>query len=123
MRDFEPSHDIVVRPDGLIRFTLSGFFDDAAISRFLAAREEAYAHLTYDPLASRILVDLRGCIPQSQEMLPRFQALLNQPERRPKRMAFVVNGSLPASQLRRILGARLDVQLFAAIDDALIWLG
>ena len=114
--------DMRVDPAGpLVRTTLSGFFDEAAIKQLIAARAETYGRLRCAPHSWLSLIDVRGMAIQSQEMVARFQQVLAQPDFRSRRLAFVVNSPLARMQLQRAIGSR-TAQVFTEPAEAERWL-
>ncbi|RYE02826.1 MAG: hypothetical protein EOP61_07110 [Sphingomonadales bacterium] len=95
----DPSRD-------LIRIRMSGFFTQADLLEFLAARRDAHAELHCGPNQHLTLNDLREMKIQSQEMVDAFRAILADPLYRSRRLAFVVGPTLARTQLMRALDAR-----------------
>ena len=105
------------RARGLVRITMSGFYEAEDVAAFVEARKKAHAELGLAPNAHMTLNDLRGMKVQSQETVRAFQAILTAPEYRSRRLAFVVDRNLAAMQLERTLIAR-QAQIFTDIESA-----
>ena len=113
----EKFHFEIDRARGLVRITMSGFYEAEDVTAFVEARAKAHAALGMAPNAHRTLNDLRGMKVQSQETVRAFQAILTAPEYRSRKLAFVVDRNLAAMQLERTLIAR-DANIFTDIASA-----
>ena len=102
---------------GLVRITMSGFYEPEDIAGFVEARKKAHDALGLAPNAHVTLNDLRDMKVQSQETVRAFQAILTAPEYRSRKLAFVVDRNLAAMQLERTLVAR-DAKIFTDIASA-----
>lgn len=105
----------------LIRIRMSGFFGEADIRDFYAARAVEHARLTCGPNQHLTLNDLRGMKVQAQDIVAAFQSLLADPTHRSRRLAFVVSRTLARSQLVRALDGR-DARCFEDVATAEQWL-
>ena len=105
------------RARGLVRITMSGFYEPEDVAAFVEARKKAHEELGLPRNAHMTLNDLRGMKVQSQDTVRAFQALLTAPEYRSRKLAFVVDRNLAAMQLERTLIAR-DAQVFTDIPSA-----
>ncbi|PZU77210.1 MAG: hypothetical protein DI530_13145 [Sphingomonas sp.] len=107
----------------MVRTTLTGFFDAAAMRRYLDARAAAFGLLRCGPNEHLSLTDLREMMIQSQDMVGAFSATLADPAFRSRRLGFVIGSSLARMQLTRALGGRLGehVRIFADMDAAEHW--
>ena len=105
----------------LIRIRMAGFFTEADILAFLAARREAHAKLRCGMNQHVTLNDLRDMKIQSQEMVDAFRAVLADPLYRSRRLAFVVGPTLARTQLMRAVAGR-NVRCFDDIWTAEAWL-
>lgn len=105
----------------LIRIRMAGFFTEADVLEFLAARRDAHAQLRCRLNQHVTLNDLRGMKIQSQEMVDAFRDLLADPLYRSRRLAFVVGPTLARSQLMRAVDGR-NVRCFDDIRAAEAWL-
>ncbi|WP_218000369.1 hypothetical protein [Sphingomonas soli] len=90
----------------LIRIRMSGFFTQADIQAFLAARREEHAKLHCGPNQHLTLNDVRDMKIQSQEMVDAFREILADPHFQSRRLAFVVSPTLARTQLVRALDDR-----------------
>lgn len=105
--DMSAEYSISVDPSrDLVRIRMSGFFTQADIESFLAARREAHVQLTCPANAHLTLNDIRDMKIQSQEIVESFRAMLAAPEYRSRRLAFIVSSTLALSQLGRALAGR-----------------
>jgi hypothetical protein len=111
----DPAHD-------LIRITLAGFFDDASMAGFAAARVAAHAMLRCGPNRHLTLADTRAIAIQSQEFVARWGAVLADPLYRSRKLAFVTASSLARMQLQRAIGGRDSVACFMDMAQAEAWL-
>jgi len=116
------SYAIDVQPWGFLRFKLTGFFDAETFARFVNDRQAAFARLTCAPNAHLTLVDLSECQLQPQLLATAFERIMADPATRSRRMAFVFGTSPTRMQVRRIVGKRDDVGLFAEEAAAMEWL-
>lgn len=106
---------------GLMRITMSGFFEPADIASFVAERDAAFRQLKTRPNEHLSLVDIRAMDIQASESVMGFQQVLADPRYRSRRIAFVVGRSLAAMQIRRAAKGR-DTQFFDELDEAEAWL-
>ncbi len=105
------------RARGLVRITMSGFYEPEDVAAFVEARKKAHEELGLPRNAHMTLNDLRGMKVQSQDTVRAFQAILTAPEYRSRKLAFVVDRNLAAMQLERTLVAR-DAQMFTDVPSA-----
>ncbi len=110
----EPARD-------LIRIVMAGFFTEADIAAFHAARGIEHARLTCGPNQHLTLNDLTGMKVQAQDIVAAFRSLLADPAHRSRRLAFVVSPTLARSQLMRALDGRA-ARCFEDIVTAERWL-
>lgn len=109
-------------PDrALLRMTLSGFFGEDDIRRFLAERDAALRMLRCAPNQHVTLVDIRDMQIQSQELVSRFQQVLGDPRCAARRIAFVISKSLARLQLQRAAEGR-GARYFTSSAEAEAWL-
>lgn len=108
-------------PHGLMRITMSGFFEPADIARFAAARDRELIALRARPNEHLTLVDIRAMDIQAAESVAAFRQLLADPRTVSRRIAFVVGRSLSAMQIRRAAQGR-DTQYFGETEQAEAWL-
>jgi hypothetical protein len=90
----------------LVRIRMAGFFTSPDIRRFLDARRVAHDALKCAPNAHLTLNDVRGMTGQPHSTVDAFQKLLDDPESRSRRLAFVVGPTLARAQLFRALDGR-----------------
>ena len=105
----------------LVRIAMSGFFTPADVEAFLEARRAAHAKLACPPNAHVTLNDVRGMKIQSNAIVERFRAMLDDPEYRSRRLAFVVAPTLARMQLERAVSGR-EVRFFEDPIAAEAWL-
>jgi hypothetical protein len=91
------------RSRGLIRIALAGFFTGDDIRDFVKARDEAQEALGRASDTHLTLCDVREMTMQSQTIVDAFEQILTAPERRARRLAFVVGPALARSHLLRAL--------------------
>ena len=105
----------------LVRITLGGFFTQADVQGFLAARAIAHARLRCGPNEHLTLTDVREMKIQTQDIVAAWGQVLAAPEYRSRRLAFVQAPSLARLQLKRAASSR-DVCYFTDIAEAEAWL-
>jgi len=105
----------------LVRITLAGFFAEADVRAFVAARNDAHRQLRCGPNQHLTLVDIRDMKIQAQEMVGVFQQVLASPEHRSRALAFVVSPTLARTQLMRAVNGR-DMCFFECEAEAKAWL-
>jgi len=108
-------------PHGLMRITMAGFFATADIARFAAARDRALVALRTRPNDHLTLVDIRAMDIQAAESVAAFGQLLADPRTVSRKIAFVVDRSLAAMQIRRAAQGR-DSRYFEGVEEAENWL-
>ena len=108
-------------PRSFVRIRLAGFFDDASLRRFTAARKLAFGQLRCSPNQHLSLTDIRGMAIQTQEVVSRWGTVLADPAYRSRRLAFVVASTLARMQLQRAIGSR-DARCFTDPAEAEAWL-
>ncbi len=117
----QPDFQIDVDPvRSLVHIRLAGFFNDAAMKRFLATRASAFQALRCGRNEHLSLTDLRDMKIQAQDMVARWGHVLADPAYRSRRLAFVVATSLVRTQLQRAIGTR-DARCFTDRDEAQRW--
>jgi hypothetical protein len=105
----------------LVRIRMGGFFRQADIADFLAARRVAHQQLVCVPNSHVTLNDIRGMDIQSHDVVDAFRAMLAAPEYRSRRLAFVVANTLARSQAIRALESR-EARWFTDTVQAEAWL-
>ena len=109
------------RPRGLIRITMAGFFTLDDIREFLKARDEVHDALGCAPNQHLTLNDIRGITAQPQTIVDAFEEILAAPEKRSRRLAFIVGPTLARLQVLRALSLR-EAKCFADPALAEAWL-
>ena len=118
----QPEFTFDVEPERhLMRVRLAGFFDDAAITRYVHARNMAFLKLRSGPNQHLSLIDVRGMAIQTQDVVVRWKSVLADPVYLSRRLAFVVASTLARMQLQRAIGSR-DAQCFLDELEAERWL-
>lgn len=113
---------IHVEPErDLVRIRMAGFFTEADIEDFLAARCNAHRQLRCAPNAHLTLNDLSGMKIQAQDIVAAFQSMLASPDYRSRRLAFVTGSTLARGQLLRAATGRY-VRCFDDAATAEAWL-
>lgn len=105
----------------LVRMTLGGFFDVADIEEMARQRDKAHSRLRCGPNRHLTLVDLRQMDIQSQVSVQLFQRILDNPEQRSLRLAFVIARTLARIQLKRAVSTR-QASYFETPEEAERWL-
>lgn len=116
------SHSIDVDPDGVVRYTLAGFFDPASLASLQAERAVKLPLLRTRPNRHVTLCDVSRCAIQSQEALVVLRSMLAEPRWQARRLAFVVGGALARMQVRRVAPTMPNVRWFDDIASAEAWL-
>ena len=116
--EFSISTDV---ENGLVRIRMAGFFTPRDVQRFLDARRRAHDALGCAPNAHLTLNDLRGMDGQPQSTVDAFEKLLDDPDGRSRRLAFVVGPALARAQLFRALAGR-EARCFSDPVAAEAWL-
>ena len=109
------------RSGGLVRIVLAGFFTSDDIRDFGKARNDALEALGRAPGTHLTLCDVREMTMQSQTIVDAFEEILTAPERRARRLAFVVGPTLARSHLLRALISN-NAKCFADPALAEAWL-
>jgi hypothetical protein len=105
----------------LVRIRMGGFFRQADIADFLAARRAAHQQLLCAPNQHVTLNDIRLMDIQSHDVVDAFRAMLAAPDYRSRRLAFVVANTLARSQAIRALESR-EARWFTDTVQAEAWL-
>ena len=106
---------------GLIRITMAGFFTPDDIRDFPRARDGAHEALGCAPNQHLTLNDICGMTAQPQTIVDAFEEILADPERRSRRLAFVVGPTFARSQVLRALSLR-EAKCFTDPALAEAWL-
>ena len=100
--------------------TLAGFFTLDQVAAYVALAEDAI-HETVRRFGSyRMIIDIRDCTAQSQDVVAAFAAHVAAVPRS-RRLAIVVRSVLTQRQIRRIIG-RSEVALFETVAQAIAWI-
>ena len=105
----------------LVSMELHGFFTPDQMPAFDQARREAYSQLRCAPNQHVTVVDMRGTLIQSQDIVDAFARSIADQETKSRRIAFVVSRSLARLQVKRAAGDR-DAGYFLTLDEAERWL-
>jgi hypothetical protein len=106
---------------GLVRITMQGLFTLDDVAEFVRERSRAHRDLGCEPNMHLTLNDVRGMKIQSQEVVTAFREMLDDPEHRSRRLAFVVAQTLARGQLIRALSRR-KARCFEDPASAEAWL-
>ena len=118
----QPQFKFSVDPERhLVRVRIAGFFDDAAISQYVQARNIAHGKLRCGPNQHLSLIDIREMAIQTQDAVVRWRDVLADPIYLSRRIAFVVASTLARMQLQRAIGSR-DARFFFDELEAQDWL-
>ena len=113
--EVEPSRD-------LVRIRLSGFFSVDDVGRFQAELLLAHRRLGCGRRGGPLTInDISDMAIQSQDVVARWRAFIDDPAHRSRRLAFVVGTTLARMQLQRTINGR-DAKVFTAADEAEQWL-
>lgn len=107
---------------GLATIELRGFWDDTVLSAYESAIRSEYKGLARAgcPTGEHVvLVDVRGFVVQSQDMLSKIQSVVNDPAHIARRTAIVVDRALLTIQARRVSPR---FRYFRETAEALAWL-
>ena len=116
------SHHVTAEPHRhLLRVTLGGFFGPHDLAALDMDRRAAHAALRCGPNEHVTLVDVRDLKIQAQDMVLAFRAMITAPATRPRRLAFVVGGSMVRMQIRRLVTSA-DIGCFGDLPTAEAWL-
>ncbi len=106
---------------GLLRITMSGFFTEDEVLRFVADKDTAINEMGGLSCHQFTLVDIREMQIQTQEIVMTFRRVLSDQTAIAKPIAFLVSPSLARSQIRRAAGDR-KAEYFTSIEAAETWL-
>jgi hypothetical protein len=105
----------------LVRIRMAGFFKQADIADFLAARRTAHRALTCAPNQHLTLNDISEMSIQSHDVVEAFREMLAAPDYRSRRLAFLVGYTLARSQAIRAIDSR-EARCFSDPEAAEAWL-
>ena len=116
------SYSLVADPGrDLVRMTIAGFFDVAAVAQLDADRAGTYGKLRCAPNQHLTLVDASGMKIQTQEVVTAFMQVVGNPRYHSRRLAFVTGSSLARLQTKRTTD-RDNVAFFTDLTAAEAWL-
>ncbi len=104
-----------------VSITMSGFFEDTDIERFVACRNTEHLRLRCSPNEHVTLIDIRGMNIQSQASVEQFANVISDPTYASRKIAFVVERSLARMQIQRAAAGR-DAGFFLSQEEAETWL-
>ena len=110
------------RARGLLRTTLSGFFEIDDVVRYQLGRNDALRRLGCLPNRHVTLVDVSGCQLSTPDVVAALQKVIGEPGFRSWRCAMVVPGALARMQARRAVQGRGEVEMFDCRENAERWL-
>lgn len=108
-------------PQDLVKISMTGFFFEKDIDRFVIARNRAHRLLKCRANMHLTLVDIRGMKIQSQVSVEAFRSVLNNPAYISRKLAIIVSQSLAVLQIKRAAAGR-DARFFEDVDLATAWL-
>ena len=106
----------------LIRAVLSGMLNLDDVESFYRREQEAAQAMGCRTGEFFLLVETKGNVVQSKDVMEAFQRLIEHSPVKAKRIAIVRAGALSSMQTRRIAKARSAVEVFDAVEDAETWL-
>lgn len=104
----------------LLRVTLQGFFTVEEVGAFARAAQEAVASMGCRTGDWVHICDISEMKLQSQEVAEAFTRVVNQPERRSRKLAIVTGQSPVRMQIKRVL-TRPDAGVFKTALEAERW--
>ena len=106
----------------LVRAALSGMLTLDDVETFYRREHEAVRAMGCRSGEFVLLVETKGNIVQSKEVVEAFQRLILHAPVKAKRIAIVREGALPAMQTRRIAKVREGIEVFETVEAAVAWL-
>ena len=106
----------------LIRAVLSGMLTLDDVESFYRSELEAVQAMGCRTGEFFLIVETRGNVVQSREVMDAFQRLIEHSPVKAKRIAIVRAGALSSMQTRRIAKAREGVEVFDSVKEAEAWL-
>jgi len=106
----------------LVRAVMAGLLTTAEVERFSREKHQAVEAVGLKSGEFCLLVETRGSVVQSQEVVAAFQQLMLHSPLKAKRIATVRAGALTTLQTRRIATVRDDALVFPTVGDAEAWL-
>lgn len=109
-------------PRKLVRAVMGGLLTRSEVEAFSHKEQEAVRAMGLASGEFYLLVETRGDVVQSQEVVAAFQNLMLHSPLKAKRIATVRAGALSTLQTRRIATVRESAQVFETVEDAESWL-
>ena len=106
----------------LVRTVMGGLLSTTDVERFSREKQQAVGKMGVNSGEFLLLIETRGSVVQSQDVVAAFQNLLLNSPLRAKRIATVRAGALSTLQTRRIVAVRDDAQVFGTVEEAEAWL-
>lgn len=106
----------------LVRAVMGGLLTVEDVDRFSREEQEAVRAMGLTSGEFLLLVETRGSVVQSQEVVAAFQRLMMHSALKAKRIATVRAGALSTLQTRRIAAVSQSARVFETLEDAQAWL-
>ena len=106
----------------LVRAVMGGLLTTADVDRFSREEQEAVRAMGLASGEFFLLVETRGNVVQSKEVVAAFQNLMLHSPLKAKRIATVRAGALSTIQTRRIAAVSPSAQVFETLEGAQAWL-
>ena len=106
----------------LLVIELSGFFEEADVSRFAAEKQAAHRELACRPNEHVTMVDVTDCKIQGQAVVGAFAAMIADQRYKGRKLAFVTGSSLAKMQVRRLIEGKAEARCFDNRNVAEAWL-
>lgn len=106
----------------LVRAAMAGSLTVEEVQRFSVQEQAAVRAMGLASGQFFLLVEARGSVVQSQEVVEAFQQLMLHSPLKAKRIATVRAGALSTIQTRRIATVRDSAQVFETVEQAEAWL-
>lgn len=106
----------------LVRTVMGGMLTTTDVESFSREKQQAVEKMGLNSGEFLLLIETRGSVVQSQEVVAAFQNLLLNSPLKAKRIATVRAGALSTLQTRRIVAVRDSARVFETVGDAEAWL-
>ena len=106
----------------LVRAVMGGSLTTGDVERLSQEEQEAVQAMGLLSGEFLLLVETRGNVVQSKEVVAAFQHLMLHSPLKAKRIATVRAGALTTLQTRRIASVRQSAQVFETVAEAQAWL-
>ncbi len=106
----------------LVRTVMGGLLTTADVERFSREEQRAVEKMGLKSGEFFLLVETRGDMVQSKDVVAAFQNLMLNSPLKAKRIATVRAGALTTLQTRRIASVRDAAQVFETVEEAEAWL-